>query len=108
MAPLGGGDPVAHEATRTINRAGFRRATDAAGERWEYLILPEAWKAEVCKGLDAKRTAELLTRCGFMLGGTGRHRSALVTIPGEGKRRVYIVSGAILGADTEGGSYGAI
>jgi hypothetical protein len=38
------------------------------------------------------------------LGGTKRHRAALVAIPGEGKRRVYILSGTILADNT---TYGA-
>ncbi len=102
-------DPSAPDQARTVNRAGFRRRGDSGdGERWEYLILPEAWKADVCKGLDAKRTADLLAARGWLLDSTPRHRAARVTISGEGKRRVYIVSGAILGDDVgEGGNDGA-
>jgi uncharacterized protein (DUF927 family) len=93
-----GEEPAAPDVTRTINRVGFRRRIGGnSEEHWEYWILPEAWKNEVCKGLDAKRTADLLVARKFLLGGTGRHRAALVTIPGEGKRRVYRVSGAVLG-----------
>ncbi|HEY4044452.1 MAG TPA: DUF927 domain-containing protein, partial [Rhodopila sp.] len=103
-----GTEPGPPEVTRTINRAGFRRRVVEGGgnESWEYLILPEAWKNEICKGLDAKRTAELLVRRNLLVGGTARHRAASVTIPGEGKRRAYIVSGAILGYDTAEGDAG--
>lgn len=103
-----GTDPAPADTTRTANRAGFRRRmSDGDGERWEYLILPETWKTEVCKGLDAKRTAELLAMRGFITGGTERHRARLVRIPNEGPRRVYVVSGAILGDDSkEGGTDG--
>ena len=91
------------DVTRTINRVGFRRRVGGdSEERWEYWILPEAWKNEVCKGLDPRRTADLLAGRKFLLGGTERHRAALETIPGEGKRRLYRVSGAILeGGDGE-------
>jgi len=34
-----------------------------------------------------------------LLRSTERHRWSLVTIPGEGKVRVYIVSGGIMGDD---------
>ena len=90
---------------RAINRVGFRRRVGGdSDERWEYWILPEAWKNEVCKGLDPRRTADLLAGRKFLLGGTERHRAALETIPGEGKRRLYRVSGAILeGGDGEWG-----
>ncbi len=98
---------AAGDRSRTINRAGFRRKA-AGGEGWEYLILPGAWGCEVCKGLNPKRAGELLARLGFLLGTTGRNRTAPVTIPGEGKMRVYRVSGAIMaGDDAEGGSDGA-
>ncbi len=109
LPPTIGAEPSSPDVARTINRAGFRRpAGSGDGERWEYLILPETWKAEVCKGLDARRTAELLAGRGLMVGGTERHRAGLVTIPGEGKRRVYRVSGAILGDEpAEGGTDGA-
>ncbi len=109
LPPTIGAEPSSPDVARTINRAGFRRpAGGGDGERWEYLILPETWKAEVCKGLDAKRTAEMLAGRGLLLGGTERHRAALVMIPGEGKRRVYRVSGTILGDDpAEGGTDGA-
>ncbi len=84
-----------NDKTKTINRAGYRRQ---AGDISEFLILPEAWKNEVCKGLNAKRAADLLAARGWLVGGDDRHRSALVTVPGEGKLRLYVVSGAIMGA----------
>ena len=101
--PVSGQEPALPDVTRTINRVGFRRRVGGdSDERWEYWILPEAWKNEVCKGLDPRRTADLLAGRKFLLGGTERHRAALETIPGEGKRRLYRVSGAILeGGDGE-------
>lgn len=105
-----GAEPTAPDFARTVNRAGWRRRVSGAegkGERWEYLILPETWKGEVCKGLDAKRTAELLAGRGLLLGGTERHRAATVRIPNEGTPRVYRVSGAILGDAATGAGNGA-
>jgi hypothetical protein len=100
--PVSGGEPSPPEVARTINRAGFRRRT-MDGDTWEYLILPEAWRGEICKGLDSKRTAEMLAGLGLMVGGTDRHRAQLVRLPTEGPGRVYVVSGAILGDDQGGG-----
>jgi putative DNA primase/helicase len=108
-----GSGPSPPELTRTVNRAGWRRHAKKdegssknnvsdkqdVSEQWEFLILPETWKSEVCKGLDGKRVAEILVERMLLLGATARHRAGLVTIPGEGKRRVYIVSGAILEGD---------
>jgi uncharacterized protein (DUF927 family) len=91
-----GADPEPDDGTKTINRAGYRRQ---AGDISEFLILPEAWKTEVCKGLNPQRTADLLAARGWLVGGNDRHRASLVTIPGEGKMRVYVLSGGIMGDD---------
>jgi uncharacterized protein (DUF927 family) len=99
LKPNGLGVVEPPELTHTLNRAGWRRRVDVGDDGWEFLILPETWKTEVCKGLNARRTADLLAARGLLLGATGRHRSATVTIPTEGKRRVYRVSGAILRGD---------
>jgi putative DNA primase/helicase len=99
--PLCGGEPAPPEVARTVNRAGFRRRTgEGEAERWEFLVLTETWKAEVCKGLDAKRTAEMLAGRGFLIRGTEKDRfTTLVRIKGEGQPRLYVISGAILGGD---------
>jgi uncharacterized protein (DUF927 family) len=103
-----GGDAAAPEAARTINRAGFRRRVgNRDAEQWEFLVLPEIWKNEVCKGLDPARTAELLHGRKLLLGWTRKHPACAITIPGEGKRRVYRISGAIMGDEPEGGADGA-
>lgn len=97
---VSGAEPTLPDVAKTVNRAGFRRRTGSGdAERWEYWILPEAWKNEVCKGLDASRTAAMLAKRGLLLGSTARHRAAIVSIPGEGRRRVYVISGDILGGD---------
>jgi putative DNA primase/helicase len=79
---------------RTINRAGFRRQ---GAEGWEYLILPEAWKNEVCKGIDPGRAANVLKDAGFLVPGEGRHMMPKVLIAGYGRPRLFIVRGSILG-----------
>jgi uncharacterized protein (DUF927 family) len=95
---------AALDEPRTISRAGFRRRVPDESGGWEYLVLPQAWKAEICKGLDAKKTADLLIERELMIKPSDypRHRADLITITGEGKRRVYRVSGKILeGGDGE-------
>jgi uncharacterized protein (DUF927 family) len=80
----------------TINRAGYRRLVD---DDWEYWILPQVWTEEVCKGLNSRQVAEWLAEGGFLLRSTARHRAARERIEGEGRRRVYVVSGTVLDAD---------
>lgn len=86
----------------TFNRAGFRRETEGV---WEYYILPEAWKAEVCKGLDAIRVANLLLERGLLetaKDDANRHLSVKVQIKGYGRPRVYRIKGSILSGDGDG------
>lgn len=68
FTPLLGNAQAAPDAARTINRVGFRRrVADAEGEVWEFLISPKAFKTDVCKGIDAKRTAKMLEKQGWLL-----------------------------------------
>jgi uncharacterized protein (DUF927 family) len=55
---------------RIINRAGFKR-TDAAGET-EYLVLPEAFRGEMCKGFDHRMVARTLADRGWLVSDSGR------------------------------------
>lgn len=85
--------------SRTIERAGFRRwVKTEKGERWEYVILPETWQNEVCKGLDPKRVAATLAARGLLNHDSG-HLTIKLSLPGLGRPRVYAVHGAILGGD---------
>jgi putative DNA primase/helicase len=86
--------------TRTNYRAGFRRLVDTPdGGCWEYLILPETWRKEVCKGMDAKRAAQALRATGYLLSDQSGKMSQSVRLPNIGKARVYVVSSAIMGGD---------
>ena len=81
-----------------INRAGWKRLKDGM---WEYLIPPNTWR-EVCAGLDPSRAAAVLTKRGFLLGTTERHKADTIRIVGHPRMRLYRVSAAILGDETDG------
>ena len=76
-----------------MNRAGWRRLT-AAG--WEYLILPEVWRNEVCRGLDPAAVARVVKDSGFLSPGEGKNLARSTRIPGEGKPRLYVIAPGIL------------
>jgi putative DNA primase/helicase len=85
----------------TINRVGFRRKTS---ERWLYLIMPESWKSEICKGLDPSRAAQALHDAGFLDKGEGQHWQKKHRVPGEQRGRYYTIKGSIItddGSDDE-------
>ena len=88
------------DEARVINRAGFRRKDDA--DRWEYFVLPEAWKGELCAGQDARALARELQRCGFLVPdkGDGKHQ-ARHKLPGLGTKRCYHLSAQIVSDGAE-------
>jgi putative DNA primase/helicase len=87
--------PEIGDELRTINRCGWRRRNGAG---WEFLVLPEAWKSEVCRGIDGEMAAKALAdRC--LLKRDGKNLTCKVTIPEHGRPRVYVISGALLEGD---------
>ncbi len=95
--PLDLDAPAELNELRTINRCGWRRR-DGAG--WEFLVLPEAWKSEVCRGIDGEVAAKALADR-RLLKREGKNLTCKVTIPENGRPRVYVVSGALLEGDAD-------
>jgi uncharacterized protein (DUF927 family) len=88
------GTPAGGEQ-RTINRAGFRRKDGAGGV--EYLVLPEAWRTEVCAGLDAVAVARVLRDRGLLVPGKDGKLQDQARLPGFTKPvRHYHLTAAIL------------
>jgi uncharacterized protein (DUF927 family) len=82
---------------RTVNRAGFRRWSEAG---WQYFILPEAFKNEVCKGQDYTQIATTLRDQGLLTPDKdGKHLAKKERIPNHGTIRVFAIGPGILGAD---------
>jgi putative DNA primase/helicase len=77
----------------TNNRAGFRRMTN---EGTIFYVLPEVWRREVCKGLDAKVVAAAMVLRGWIIPGDGRNIMQKPRIPGHGSLRVYVIPPAFL------------
>jgi uncharacterized protein (DUF927 family) len=73
---------------RIINRAGFFR-TGTSGTR-EYLVLPEAFKNEVCRGLDARQAVTALVEAGWLAKGEGDRATQKPRLPGIGPTRCYV------------------
>lgn len=79
-----------------MNRAGFRRRN--ADGRWEYLVLPEAWRGELCQGFDPKALAEAMAAQGLLMpsGDKEKPLDRKEYLPGLGRPRVFRVLPAIL------------
>ena len=86
----------------TINRAGYRRGLDLDGglpTKWEFLIFPEVWKSEICKGIDPALAAKALADAEYLLKGDGTNFARKQHIPGLGKTRCYTIGSSILQGD---------
>jgi uncharacterized protein (DUF927 family) len=87
-------DPTFDLGDRPVaNRTGWRKG---AGEQREWWVLPEVWKAEVCKGLDPTATARLLAHKGMLRGPEKEKKFARTERTPLGPRRVYVITAAIL------------
>lgn len=110
-------------APKTLNRAGVRRMLNAEGEpirtnsqhgaqfgdtmpaglgegvSFEYFILAETFKAEVCQGFDHQAVARVLLAHGCLIPDKGRAFDAKPRLPGIGSARCYRISPAIFGLD---------
>ena len=83
---------------RTINRAGFRRLeNEGKGDNWEYYVLPEAWRGEVCAGFDAAshRQGHDRERLDGRRGRKAPHERA-AACPACGKLRLYCINSSFL------------
>ena len=65
-----------------------------------FLILPDIWKAEVCKGLNPTATAAAVHKAGYLIRGEGKNWAKNRHIPDLGTARLYHVLGSILQGQT--------
>lgn len=89
-------------APQPINQAGWRKPNRTTNgldevESWEWLLYPEVFAAEVCKGLPGgDRAALLLLKRRGHLVPEGRHLACRRSVRGIGKLTVYVVKSSIL------------
>ncbi|SFV15501.1 DUF927 domain-containing protein [Pseudoduganella namucuonensis] len=81
-------DMTATSDQRIINRAGFYR-TGADGGR-EFLVLPEAFKRDVCAGFDTRAAVLALVAAGWLQPGNDGKTAQKPRIPGIGPTRCYV------------------
>ena len=91
------GSPVQE---RVINRVGFKSG-DADGKT-EFLVLPQAFRAEVCRGFDHRMVSKALAVRGYLnLESAGEKHSVRRNLPKLGRTRVYAIRASILGDELE-------
>jgi uncharacterized protein (DUF927 family) len=91
-----GGSSVDHER-RAINRAGFRRQDQ--DNNWEYFVLPQAWRGELCKSFDAATLAKAMIAKGWMRPGEDENLALRTRVPGVGNVRLYCITSSFLAGE---------
>jgi uncharacterized protein (DUF927 family)/phage/plasmid primase-like uncharacterized protein len=81
-------DVAATVDQRIINRAGFYRT--GLDDAREYLVLPEAFKRDVCAGFDLKAATRCLLAQGWIVPGGDGRPTQKPRLPGIGTTRVYV------------------
>jgi uncharacterized protein (DUF927 family) len=90
-------DVDATQDQRIINRAGFfRTGTDT---KREFLVLPEAFKRDVCAGFDAKAATRCLIAHGWIARGGDGRATQKPRLPGIGTTRVYVFTSRVWEGD---------
>jgi uncharacterized protein (DUF927 family) len=82
---------------KTIQRAGFRRAT--GDDRTDFYILPEVYKTEMCSGLNPAFVTKTLVERGFLTTDSKGKPQIDTRLPGMGKLRIYHLKAIIMGGD---------
>lgn len=74
---------------RIHNRAGFYRAKENGDH--EFLVLPEAFRREICQGFDEKMVKKTLIKAGLLLPANDGKPTHLIRMPGLGSSRAYVI-----------------
>ena len=84
----------------TYDRAGYRKLDEK--RRCEYLVLPETYKHELCKGFNHRTITKALLSVGALLTDKDGKPQPTHRIPLEGTFRLYHFSGSFMEKDAEG------
>lgn len=79
---------IKNESDYIQNRAGFKRGT-ADGNEW--LIFPEFFRTEICRGYNTQTTIRELEAKGLLIVGNGDNKMRMETMPDIGRKRVYVI-----------------
>ena len=81
---------------RTIDRLGFRKTLEhGMGDDMHttntYYVLPEAWRAEIFKGMNISAVNKELLQRGVLEPGSDGKAYSSIRLPGLGRQRCYVV-----------------
>ncbi len=94
--PLGGNCAIEVDGDRNVrNRLGFKKLNEQG--LWEYWVLPEMYKTELCRGFDPKLVTQALKSRGLLA--SDKHGKAPFNkaLPSLGTQKVYVILPTIFG-----------
>ena len=98
--PLGSNTNPDWDGTEDVrNRLGCKKR--GADDRWEYWVLPEMYKRDLCQGFDPRLVTKALKDRGYLQVGNDGKPQVTKTLPGIGSKKVYVILPAIWGDDEE-------
>lgn len=74
---------------KVFNRVGFRKKSELG--HWHYYVMPEAWKREVCAGLNPQAVARILGDRGMLKRDNASKNSITASPPNHPKARFYLI-----------------
>ncbi len=80
-------DMNANAPHTVINRVGFRQNTVLG--QYEYFVLPQMFRQEICQGYDPRWAAKLLIEAGMLSPSSEGKFQITFRLPGEGAKRCY-------------------
>ncbi|WP_166739025.1 DUF927 domain-containing protein [Alkanindiges illinoisensis] len=83
---------------RIINRVGYYRQDDNSRA---YLVYPEQFKSEICKGRDDKQVIKILKAAGWLILGDGGRNQKKETLPDGSRPRMYVFNNRMWEWDNE-------
>ena len=90
------------DKTRDTHRAGFREKVQTnESDIWNYYVLPQVFKTELCKGFEHSNVTKTLTEKGILHPGEKGKMAQSKHLPGMGKTRCYVISGKALFGEAE-------
>jgi putative DNA primase/helicase len=95
------GDPVKFDSATVFSdeRAPYSQRSSAEA-LVEYLLFPEAFKREICKGLDVRFVSKVLKDAGCLKHDAG-HDTVKHRVPGVGRTRMYHVLPSVFASQAE-------
>lgn len=90
----------AQSDSKTVNRAGYRRSINGDEDELEFLVFPDVFQSEICKGLSSSHVIKTCLANGFLRPNASGESTHPTRLPGVKKMsRLYVFTSRVLGVE---------